>query len=195
MPVVRSARYKEFLTFLRENAPEKTVSHCIFTAEYLSSFAEKLELDHDDAIAAGLLHDLCRHVRDGELLSCARAQGVPIGTAQCEVPMLLHGPVAAHRVRNELGLESEDVFEAIYWHTTGRPKLGTLGAALYVADFAEPTRRFPQAAEARELLRKDGFQAALHYVARCRREYLVGKEVVDPTGEAYFLWLKKERGT
>jgi predicted HD superfamily hydrolase involved in NAD metabolism len=194
MPVAKSARYKEYLAYLRDHAPEQTVSHCVFTAEYLSSFAGSLGVDHDEAIAAGLLHDLLRQEPGDSLLAEARALGIPIDECHCEVPMLLHGPVAAHRVRSGLNVPSEAVFEAIYWHTTGRPKLGMLGRALYVADFSEPTRRFPQASEAREILRKEGFLHALKYVARCRQEYLKDKDFIDPTSQAFYLWLTRESG-
>lgn len=184
------ARAKEYLAFLKSRLPDDKVSHSVFTAEYLASFAEGIGLRHDDAVTAGLLHDCCRGLPKDELLAEARCRRMPLSEYQLEKPVLLHGPVAAEYCREHFGV-GEDIYEAIYWHTTGRPGLGLLGRALYVADFAEPTRQFPEAAEARMCLRKEGFDAALRYVAAMKIEFNRGKRVKDPNTEAFNLWLTR----
>lgn len=192
MPVAKNPRSKEFLRVLRQRLPDKKVSHSIFVAEYLSSFAPDLGIDHDAAVTAGLLHDLCRTMSNEELLTKARYYGIPLGELQLERPVLLHGPVAAEEVRNELAVDDESVYEAIYWHTTGRPKLGKLGQALYLADFAEPTRVYPEAAETRDLLRKEGFEAAMLFAAHAKLHYVKKKNAINPDGLAFYLWLQQE---
>ena len=72
MPVARAACAREYLARLRETLSEKRLSHCIFTAEYFSSYAESIGVEHDKAVAAGLLHDLCRDMSKSELLTAAR---------------------------------------------------------------------------------------------------------------------------
>lgn len=192
MPVAKMPRYKEFLALLRKRLPEKKVSHSVFVAEYLSSFAPKLGLDHNAAVTAGLLHDLCRALDDAEMLKKAREYHLNIGDLQLERPVLLHGPVAAEELRNEHMVENEDVYEAVYWHTTGRPGLGRLGQALYLADFAEPTRAYPEAAQVRDLLRKQSFEAAMLFAAQAKLEYVKQKNVENPDGYAFCLWLRRE---
>jgi predicted HD superfamily hydrolase involved in NAD metabolism len=190
MPVARAACARLYLARLRETLPEKRLSHCIFTAEYLSSYAESIGVEHDEAVAAGLLHDLCRDMGKSDLLAAARALRVPVSDEALKKPVLLHGPVAAERCRSEFGI-SDAVYEAIYWHTTGRPGLGTLGQGLCLADFAEPMRKFPEAAEARDILRKSGFAAAILYVAEKEVEFSKKHEVADPNSMAFYLWLKR----
>ena len=116
---------------------------------------------------------------------------MPISESHTAGPALLHGPLAAELCREKFNI-SDAVYEAIYWHTTGRPGLGRLGQALYVADFAEPGRRFEQAAEARLRLRKQGFDDALLYVAAMKIQFNRDKPVVDPNTEVFLLWLKKQ---
>jgi len=183
---------KEYLQCLRERLSDEKVSHCIFTAEYISSFAAGLGISHDEAVSAGLLHDYCRDLNKEDILEQARYYRLPISESQMEKPSLLHGAVAAETCRREFGI-SDDVYEAIYWHTTGRPCLGILGQALYVADFAEPTRKFPEAAEARERLRRQGFESALLYVAEMKLVFCQDKKVVDPNTQAFLLWLKTRK--
>jgi predicted HD superfamily hydrolase involved in NAD metabolism len=188
MPIVKMARYKEFAQLLRKRLSGDKYSHSVFTAEYLSSFAESIGLDHDTAVTAGLLHDLCRTMEPAELLKRARTYKVSMSDVQRALPMLLHGPVAAEECRRTFGID-DAVYEAIYWHTTGRPKLGLLGCALYVADFAEPRRSSAAAREARAMLTEKGFEETLRFVATSRRNYLQAQEVVEPNSEAFYVWL------
>jgi len=192
VPVAKMPRNKEYLQSLRERLSDVRVSHCVFTAEYISSFAVGLGIPHDDAVTAGLLHDYCRDLNKEDMLKQARYYRLPISESQMEKPSLLHGAVAAETCRREFGI-SDEVYEAIYWHTTGCPGLGVLGQALYVADFAEPTRKFREAAEARARLRKQGFESALLYVAEMKLVFCQDKKVIDPNTQAFLLWLKTRR--
>lgn len=191
MPIANMPMSKEYLRRLRERISDDKVSHSIFTAEYLSSFAVSLGIPHDEAVIAGLLHDFCRGLDKHEMLDLARSYRIPLSDSQMEKPSLLHGPLAAETCRQEFGI-SDEVYEAIYWHTTGRPGLGLLGQALFVADFAEPTRKFSEAAEARTLLRKQGFEKALLYVAEAKITLCQTKKVVDPNTQAFLIWLKAQ---
>ena len=93
--------------------------------------------ESDDEIirwaASGYLHDVLRDAEPAELKEIVgvESQGVP-STA-------LHGPAAATRLRSE-GVFDEDLLLAVAYHTFGHPDFGTLGTALYVADFLEPGR-------------------------------------------------------
>jgi len=192
MPIIKAPRAKELVKLLRERVSDKTASHCIFTAEFMSSFAEQAGVTNDQAVTAGLLHDLCKGMDAAEYLARAEEYGLAIGDAQQSNPKLLHGPVAAEECRRELGVDDEAVYEAIFWHTTGRPGLGRLGQALFLADFAEPTRRFPEAAEARALLRSEGLRPALLYTARRKIGHVRTKPHVDPVTEAFHQWLESD---
>ena len=107
MPVAKAERSREFLARIRRSLGEKRVMHSVFVAEYFSSFAERAGLDHDEAVAAGLLHDLARGMEKEELLAEARARRIPMGEAQLAKPLLLHGPVA--EVQKVLGARAVGV--------------------------------------------------------------------------------------
>lgn len=191
MPIAKMARYKEFHHLLRDRLPEEKVSHCIFVAEYAASLAGSIGVNHDDAVTAGMLHDLCRTEGGEALLHRARGYSLALSEAALEVPLLLHGPVAAEECKRDLGIDNPSVYEAIYWHTTGRPELDRLGQLIFLADFSEPTRTFPEAAEARALVRHSGFDAALHYVTEMKLRFQQTKAVVDPSLQAFQWWLQK----
>ena len=190
MPIVHSPRAKHFLSVLRQRLSDETVSHCVFTAEFMASCANQAGIANDQAVAAGLLHDLCKEMADDDLLATARKYKIAPNETQQAKPALLHGPIAAEECLRFLNVEDAAVYEAIYWHTTGRPGFGKVGLALYLADFAEPMRKRPEAAEARLILRKDGFGKALRFVADSRLEHLRAKTHRDPISEQFHAWLK-----
>lgn len=185
-------RANEFMDLLRERLSERTFKHCIGTATFMATLAPYAELDHDTAITTGLLHDLCKPLDDNTMMAEAARFNIPVNETQRHKPRLLHGPVAAEVIRQSLGIEDEDIRDAIRWHTTGRPDWCTLGLALYVADFAEETRDFNDAPEAREVLRTGGFREAVLFVCRRKLVYVRQKPHVDPTTEAFHAWLEAE---
>jgi len=186
------ARADEFLALLGVRLPDKTLNHSISVAEFMRSFSDAAGITDVQATTAGLLHDLCKAMQADELLSGARAYGLELTPLQREKPTLLHGAMAAEECRGELGIDDEEVIEAIRWHTTGRPEWGRVGLALYVADFAEPLRTFPEAAEARAVLEDEGFDAVVRFVADRKLAYVRERFTPDPMSEAFAEWLGQQ---
>lgn len=180
-----------WLRLLQERLPEKRLRHVLGVAGLAADITRRFALDEERLETAALLHDLCRALPKDELLARAAAYGLPVNEMQRAKPMLLHGPLAAEEARRELGVNDAAVYEAIYWHTTGTPGLGPIGRALIVADFAEPNRDYPEAAEARALLDTAGLDAALCYVAEQKCAHVQKKAAVaDPSARAFLNWLK-----
>ncbi len=186
-------RLDEYLALLRKRLPEKKVRHCLSVAEYLVSFAPTIGLAMEPSVTVGVLHDICREWDDDKMLRKAEKYGLPISAAVREKPNILHGPVAAEQCRRKLGIEDPDIYEAIYWHTTGRPGLNLLGQALYCADFAEPLRGNGEAERARALLDAGDFDAALRHVARAKIAFFAGKGVDTTLSEVFCRWVEEGR--
>lgn len=192
MEIEKSKAYQDHIEFVRGRLSGRKTDHVISVGRTILHIAPKIGLDEELCAYAGLLHDICRALSGDELLERARRYDLPITEAQEKHPMLLHGPVAAEECRRELGLYDEDVYEAIYFHTTGRPNLRGIGQALYLADFSEPLRKYPQAAEAREILERDGFEKAVIFAAKCKLERVKDTSDEDPETRAFYDWLQRE---
>ena len=196
MPLLETPRAAEFLELLRARLPEKTLKHTLSVAQTMLGMADQAGVDPNKAVTAGLLHDYCKALKPATLLQRAAEYGISITEAQRANPnALLHGPVAAEEAWRELGVEDPEVHEAIYWHTTGKPGLGRVGQALYVADFCEPTRPIVQAAEARHILAEEGFEPALLYVTREKAAHVRAKGAAEPITEAFLEWVNAEFGS
>lgn len=152
--------------FARERLSPKRYGHTLRVADTAQDLALAHGLDPEHARLASLLHDAAREMPSEEYLDLAERWGLPVGDPELESPKLLHGPVAAELARRELGVEDAEVLDAIREHTTGRPGMGLLSLALFVADKIEPARDYPSVERVRALARKDLRAAAAESLRR-----------------------------
>lgn len=137
--------------YARERLSDKRYEHTLRVAETAGRLAGLHGLDPAKARLAGLLHDAAREVGKEELLRVAGEEDLLVSDLERERPILLHGPVAAELSRQDLGIEDDDILDAVRAHTTGEPGMGPLALALYVADKIEPDRDQPGVEALREL--------------------------------------------
>ena len=67
---------------------------------------------------------------------------------------LLHAKTGAAIARDVFGVD-EELYNAIWWHTTGHADMTLLEKIIYLADYIEPTRAFPGVDELRKACYED----------------------------------------
>lgn len=190
MTQFHTPRADEFVRILRGRVSDRTFKHSVSTAAFMASIAEEAGITEEQAVTAGLLHDLCKGVENTRMVEIATQYGIQPSATQIRKPGLLHGPIAAEECRRTLGITDEAVYEAIYWHTTGHAGWGNVGLALFLADYIEPLRVFADAARARTILTEQGFCEALYFAALQKWKYVHARPDADPATEAFHEWLE-----
>lgn len=112
--------------------------HIERTRALAREFAAALHVDVAQADLAAAAHDLARAYDDARQLAEAKRLGIVPNDVERETPLLLHGPIAAEMLKQEMGCTDASVLEAVYWHTTARPGLGKVGQVVFLADKVEP---------------------------------------------------------
>jgi predicted HD superfamily hydrolase involved in NAD metabolism len=151
--------------FARSRLSDSRYEHTLRVADTAEDLARAHDLDADRARLAALMHDSARELGPDEFLKLAETWNLQVGESEQQSPKLLHGPVAAEMAR-ELGIDDEEVLEALRAHTTGRPGMGPLALVLYVADKIEPARDYPSVGRLRDLARENLHKAALESLRR-----------------------------
>jgi predicted HD superfamily hydrolase involved in NAD metabolism len=151
--------------FARSRLSDSRYEHTLRVADTAEDLARAHDLDADRARLAALMHDSARESGPDEFLKLAETWNLQVGESEQQSPKLLHGPVAAEMAR-ELGIDDEEVLEALRAHTTGRPGMRPLALVLYVADKIEPARDYPSVGRLRDLAREDLHKAALESLRR-----------------------------
>jgi HD superfamily phosphohydrolase YqeK len=78
-----------------------------------------------------------------EILVAAEHLGAPLTEADRAIPQVVHGPVAAAVLQQYLGIDDEDVLNAVRFHTTLRAGASPLEQLVFIADkiALDPTTR------------------------------------------------------
>ncbi len=180
-------------SFVRERLSEGRYGHTLRVADTAEDLARTHGLDPDRARLAALLHDAAREIGEPErFLGLAREFDLPVGEPERQSPKLLHGAVAAELARRELGVEDNEILEAMRVHTVGRPGMGPLALVLYVSDKIEPARDYPSVGRLRALSREDLRAAAAESLRRVITHNEGRGRPVHPASRKTLAWLEAE---
>ncbi len=155
MPVIYTVKD---LPRLREEAyamlKKKRVDHVKGCEKEAMKLAMRFGADPDKAAVAAILHDITKSLDlTNQLILCDR-YGIICDDIEKNSVSLLHSKTGACRARELFDIE-QPVFDAIWWHTTGKPDMSLLEKVIYMADYIEPTRDFDGIGKLRDAARKD----------------------------------------
>ncbi|MBE6656214.1 MAG: HD domain-containing protein [Ruminococcaceae bacterium] len=146
------------ITALREemrlHMDARRYTHTLGVEKEMRRLAEALSpsLLHSAAVA-GLLHDVTKCLSYEEQMAYCAENGITVDKDELLAPALLHAKTGAHYAKTHFkALVDDEIASAIASHTTAEPPLSLLGAMLFVADFTEEGRDYPDCIALRELL-------------------------------------------
>lgn len=189
--ILRNRDYeaKADLYWLREKAhamlKPNRVAHVIGVESEAVMLANRWGEDPEDAAEAGILHDITKKLVLSDQLILCEKYGIINDIAETENVKLLHAKTGAALAREMFGI-SDRVYEAIRWHTTGKPDMTLLEKIVYMADYIEPNRDFEGVEKLRELS-YENLDAALTLGLEMSLEDIrsYGEEPFRDTVEAY----------
>ena len=126
--------------YIKKNLGEKRYMHSKRTADTTEKLCRLYGFDPEKGRIAGLLHDAARELSSEEVFTLVETDGFGISSIEREYPVLLHGRAGAILAKRDLGINDEEILDAIRWHTTGRQGMKGIASILYVADYIEPGR-------------------------------------------------------
>ena len=103
-----------------------------------------------------------------------------------EYPSLVHAFLGAYLVKEELNIKDAEIFEAIYYHTTGKKKMSLLTKLIYASDAIEESRNYPNVDKLREEVFKD-FEYGIYLLIKHTIQHLeeINKPIEQNTFDAY----------
>ena len=132
----------------------KRIAHVQGTEEEAARLARRWGADEEKARRAAILHDCTKYLDMEEQLQLCAKYGIVLDDLEQRAVKLLHSKTGACVARDVYGV-SDDIYEAIFWHTTGKADMTLLEKILYIADYMEPTRDFPGVERLRSLAYTD----------------------------------------
>lgn len=130
-------------------------------AENLLKKNPSLKIDVKKIEMASLLHDWAKGFSEGKLMGFAKKYKLNIDSYESKNPGLLHGPVGAAVLKNELGIKDKIILKAIRNHTTGDNKMSLFDKIIFVADHIEVNRDYRAVDKIRNVALTDFNQAVM----------------------------------
>jgi predicted HD superfamily hydrolase involved in NAD metabolism len=144
----------DYLDRTREQLPLSRWEHTLRVVETASILAERFSADKEKVDTAAILHDYCKFWTAEELIFAIKQYKLPQDLLLYNQE-LWHGPVASVIASKELEIKDQEINNAIFYHTTGRPNMGLVEKVVFLADYIEPARKFPGVDATRLLAQKN----------------------------------------
>lgn len=163
--IIRRRYYgaKPSLEWLREKSyamlDEKRIPHVVGCEQEAVRLAKRWGADEQAAAEAGILHDITKKLKGPEQLKLCDEYDIMADNDERANYKLLHSKTGAAYARAHFGI-SDEVYNAIYWHTTGKGHMTVLEKIVYLADYIEPTRHF-QGVDSLRALAYENLDAAI----------------------------------
>lgn len=139
----RDALRKEIVNFVGE----KRLPHVLGTEKECLELAGIFgmgDTDREKLAFAALLHDITKSFSPEEHKQFAESRHICLPAANIDSPKTLHAVTGAYMAEELFPDDADEtVFSAIRWHTTGKAGMTLTEKLMYLADFIEPTRTFP----------------------------------------------------
>ena len=171
----------------------KRMPHVLGTEQEAVRLVRRYGGDETQVRIAALLHDCTKKLDMAQQLALCEKYGIMLDELEQKALKLLHSKTGAAIARDVFGVENA-VYDAILYHTTGKPDMTRLEKIIYLADYIEPTRDFPGVDALRKTVYEDLDKGLLmgltmtiqemeemgnpvHHLTRDARDYLLKRGI------------------
>lgn len=179
---------------LKNELTPKRYKHTLRVAHTAYELAKVHHVDLKKAVVAGLLHDCAKNYSDKKLLKIAKREGLISMHEEVINPDLLHAKVGACEARSKYEVHDPDIYNAIAYHTTGRPSMSCLEKIIYIADFIEPNRQHHEALDDMRAMAFKDLDRTMTYILSESLKYLeTTNKWIDPLTRLSYDYYKSIR--
>lgn len=132
----------EIKKYLKEHLSQKRYVHSLNVAEECRKLAVKYGEEPDKAYFAGLLHDICKELRDDEQKKLVLESNFTVCREELETRSLWHAIAGAYFIKTEFGIEDIDILNSVRFHTVGRAGMTRLEEIVYLGDLISADRDY-----------------------------------------------------
>lgn len=138
---MKTADLKKIRKSMEKELDAKRFEHTLGVAYTAAALAMCHDVDPIKAETAGLLHDCAKCLSDDKKIAVCKKNNMEINSVERRNPYLLHAKAGCCIAKNKFNIDDQDILNAIFNHTTGRPGMSTLEKIIYIADYIEPSRK------------------------------------------------------
>lgn len=141
---------KQIMQDLKIALSEKRYLHSISTMKKAKELAKKYNQDEQKVMLTALAHDIAKEMSKEEYIEYSRQNNIHLDETDNIENIALHGRIGANIVGKKYGF-TEEMQDAICYHTTGKANMTLLDKIIYLADKIEDTRNYEGINELRQV--------------------------------------------
>lgn len=176
---IYSGTRADLISKIKQAVSSKRFQHILGVEKSAIDLAQKNNYSLEKASIAALVHDYAKERSDQEFKEAIEKFNLPHDLLNWN-NFIWHGVVGAEFIKTELGIEDEEILNAVRRHTVGDIEMTTLDQIVYVADYIEEGRDFPGVKEAR-LIAAENLKAAVSFETKHTLQFLMeNNKVIYP---------------
>ena len=194
MEYEKDEKYKAIDRYVKEKLSVERYNHSIAVMNRALEFAKIYGANEQDAVYAGLIHDVAKEVPKNQRVLLAEELGIELDEIEKIATALIHAKIGAYIAKHTFNLKDE-ICNAVETHTTGCANMTLLQKIIYLADFTSEDRSFDGASKVYELAKKNLDEALIYALKLSITDVMNKGGFVHPKGiEAYnYLMLNKRK--
>lgn len=167
-------QFEEIKKEVKKAMSNKRYNHSCGVAKRAVELARLYGINEEKAQLVGIAHDIAKEMPKKEVIEYASANNIVFDEIEKQEPGLWHSKIGADICEKRFGF-TEEMKQAILYHTTGNINMNLFDKIIYIADKTEENRTSEALVKAREISNKN-IEEGLLQVAKRAIEYSLQKE-------------------
>lgn len=181
----------EIKLYLKANLAEKRYIHILGVADIAKKIAKLNGISEEKAEIAGLAHDVAKNLSKVKMKEIINEHNIVLSEVEENNANLWHSIIGPIEAKDKLGIEDEEILDAIRWHTTGKEHMSILTKIIYIADMIEPSRNFEGVEDIKKVTFEDLDKGVYYGLSRSIKFLLSKNLLIDENtmrARNYFLF-------
>ena len=146
-------KYEELYKEVKENLSEKRFKHSEGVVKRAIEYAKVYNVDIETVKLVAISHDIAKELSEEEIEKYIKEYNIEIDEVEKRNNNLLHAKIGSYICKNKFGF-TQDMANAVKFHTTGRENMTILEKVIYLADATEENRKYCSSVYV-DLIKKD----------------------------------------
>lgn len=134
-------KFEELYGIMQNKLSEHRFLHVTGVVKRAMEYAQEYDIDMEIVRITALAHDIAKELSLEEMNDYINKYNIELDEIEKINHNLLHAKVGAYICQYEFGF-TEDMVNAVRYHTTGRAKMSLLEKIIYLADATEENRKY-----------------------------------------------------
>ena len=134
-------KYENLYEEVKANLSEKRFKHSEGVVKRAIEYAKVYNVDIETVKLVAISHDIAKELSEEEIEKYIKEYNIEIDEVEKRNNNLLHAKIGSYICKNKYGF-TQDMVNAVKFHTTGRENMSILEKIIYLADATEENRKY-----------------------------------------------------